>query len=240
MLQRYVSDELTHFVGKALPRHDCRYELLVKILRERRLAGRLDWWRSPLDPPRIAMMINGEEPISCNKKFNGTYVCFCDIPVADLPLHMQKYSRFGLSFGKTFLTEQGATPVFYVAVGAKSQVLATRNQTNACIFDNGFARLSSLLVGLEMEPSQRTEILRIYSFVYLHLFPFLKFFDHTKDEDDLENHYMEREWRVVGEVEFELKDIRRIVVPEKYAKRFRNDIPDYYGQITFAPTIEQP
>jgi hypothetical protein len=33
MRQRYVADELTHFVGRALrPDEDAQYELLVKIL----------------------------------------------------------------------------------------------------------------------------------------------------------------------------------------------------------------
>src|SRR5689334_24442201 len=42
-------------------------------------------------------------------------VCFCDIPVEDLPLHMKKYSQFGLAFSKGFLIGKGATPVFYVS-----------------------------------------------------------------------------------------------------------------------------
>lgn len=42
-------------------------------------------------------------------------VCFCDIPVELLGLHMLKYSRFGLAFKKTFLVRQGVTPAFYVA-----------------------------------------------------------------------------------------------------------------------------
>jgi hypothetical protein len=31
-MQRYVSDELTHFVGRALPDYEQQYDLLVKIL----------------------------------------------------------------------------------------------------------------------------------------------------------------------------------------------------------------
>ena len=42
-------------------------------------------------------------------------VCFCDIPVTDLAIHMTKYSRFGLSFLKPFLISKGANPVLYVA-----------------------------------------------------------------------------------------------------------------------------
>jgi hypothetical protein len=42
-------------------------------------------------------------------------VCFCDIPVIDLAIHVRKYSKFGLAFKKAFLIERGACPVFYVA-----------------------------------------------------------------------------------------------------------------------------
>jgi hypothetical protein len=42
-------------------------------------------------------------------------VCFCDIPVADLSLHIGKYSAFGIAFTKRFLVKRGASPVFYIA-----------------------------------------------------------------------------------------------------------------------------
>jgi abortive phage resistance protein AbiGi (putative antitoxin) len=42
-------------------------------------------------------------------------ICFCDIPVTDLEIHMKKYSRVGLSFLKPFLVSKGANPVLYVA-----------------------------------------------------------------------------------------------------------------------------
>jgi hypothetical protein len=45
-------------------------------------------------------------------------VCFCDIPLPDLPLHMTKYSRFGIAFRREFLISFGANPVFYVANNA--------------------------------------------------------------------------------------------------------------------------
>ncbi len=65
------------------------------------------------------------------------------------------------------------------------------------------------------------------------IFSYLKFFDQSLSEDDPENYYFEREWRVLGEVKFDIKDVRRVLLPEEYAKRFREDLPDYYGQITF-------
>ncbi len=45
----------------------------------------------------------------------GASVCFCDIPIADLAIHIQHYSSFALAFRKEFLIQRGASPVFYVA-----------------------------------------------------------------------------------------------------------------------------
>ena len=61
----------------------------------------------------------------------------------------------------------------------------------------------------------------------------LKFFDPTKDEDHEENFYMEREWRVLGTVAFSLEEVARIILPPSFAKRFRTDVPEYWGQLTF-------
>jgi hypothetical protein len=45
---------------------------------------------------------------------------------------------------------------------------------------------------------------------------------------------MEREWRVLGHVYFALGDVRRVFLPEEFAKRFRADLPEYTGQLTFS------
>ncbi|WDT79667.1 MAG: hypothetical protein MPW14_21460 [Candidatus Manganitrophus sp.] len=44
---------------------------------------------------------------------------------------------------------------------------------------------------------------------------------------------MEREWRILGNLHFTLQDIRRIILPESYAPRLREELPKYIGQITF-------
>jgi hypothetical protein len=45
---------------------------------------------------------------------------------------------------------------------------------------------------------------------------------------------MEREWRVMREVKFRLREIRRVILPEGYAVRFRRDFPKYDGEVVFA------
>jgi hypothetical protein len=55
-----------------------------------------------------------------------------------------------------------------------------------------------------------------------------------KTEDDPENFYMEREWRSLRNIHFEIDDIHRIILPRSFSKRFRNDVPEYFGEITFS------
>src|SRR5919107_123559 len=122
--QRYVSPELTHFVGKGLSEEE-QYSLLVNdILR----GGCLKF--PPIDDSRCIEGLSGNLPLVGGTSDDDTEagysqrVCFCDIPVTDLEIHMNKYSRFGLSFLKNFLVGKGANPVLYVA--ENSQALSYR------------------------------------------------------------------------------------------------------------------
>jgi hypothetical protein len=108
--QRYVSSELTHFVGKGLP-ENAQYETLVeKILKP-------GWLTYPPHDVTIGrtLEVDFSKPISADKALKYQVVCFCDIPEPDLAIHVNKYSKFGLAFKKNFLVDQGASPVFYVA-----------------------------------------------------------------------------------------------------------------------------
>jgi hypothetical protein len=109
VMQRYVSSELSHFVGRGKAGED-QYQLLLHVLR----TGWLTY--APHDPrqPRTASL-DFSRPISTDEVIKYQVVCFCDIPDADLAIHVRKYSKFGLSFRKDFLIARGACPVFYVA-----------------------------------------------------------------------------------------------------------------------------
>jgi hypothetical protein len=119
--QRYVSTELTHFVGRGLVTEK-QYRLLMKIINE-------GWLTHPPHNPNRSgnLSVNTAAKFSTNEMYNPEMVCFCDIPVADLGIHISKYSPFGLSFSKDFVVKHGGCPVFYVPLPAN--VLAPKDVT---------------------------------------------------------------------------------------------------------------
>src|ERR1051326_2613582 len=109
-MQRYVSKELTHFVGARLTTLDEQYSLLVKILR--------DGWLGPGEKYYGGNVWYGpqmEKSPSSNEFVEISNMgCFCDIPAVDFAIHMTKYSRFGLAFYKPTLISKGVRPIYYV------------------------------------------------------------------------------------------------------------------------------
>jgi hypothetical protein len=253
-IQRYVSKELAHFAGQGKAEPE-QYEILLTILRSETLLAPSATTPpttadgSPL-PPGLELLINPAHPVA--EKFKSNVVCFCDIPVEDLGIHTGKYSHFGLSFLKDFLVPRGASPVFYLDNQAPVQSLlnsldrepASREQ----IFDGGMRLTFELLQELQFgkaEPTgergepwaragrDRFRVTDIRNFLGYHIFAFLKPFDASTADSDPENYYMEREWRVLGNVDFAVDDVYRVFLPQEYARRFRNDLPQYAGQLTF-------
>ncbi len=232
--QRYVSSEMTHFVGRDLPEAD-QYKLLIKII----TSGWLT--HAPHDPAISGRLtLNTDAQISENEMYYPQIISFSDIPIGELDIHIQKFSRFGLSFLKSFLVEQGANPVFYIAKNAFSRDKGrTDRVTLAERFDQTIQEYHSLFGKLRDSPErpeapeQMERLFLIKEFLDYHIFSFLKFFDASKPEDHPEHFYMEREWRILGNLHFTLHDIRRIILPESYAPRLREDLPKYVGQITF-------
>jgi len=266
--QRYVSDELTHFVGRSLgPNEDAQYSLLRAILGEGRLTS------SPKSTHDIGELTVNPTAAVFEEQFQLQCVCFCDIPVEDLPIHMTKYSRFGLSFLKSFLVKKGANPVFYVAVDG-IDVLYAGVPEEAAVLNEAMARHQAGEITIDQfgEAVQRfkeayeTKAFRyidrkglwalglrlfhriiskqalaakdtweLWVFLSNHIFAFVKPFEAHLAEDHPDSYYMEREWRISGNLRFTLNDVRRILLPESHTERFRRDFPQYKGQLSFAP-----
>lgn len=115
--QRYISKELTHFVGRGQSA-GAQYKLLVRILRT-------GWLTHPPHDPHVSgnLTVTPSARISQNEMYSPQIVCFSDIPVEDLAFHARKYSCFGLSFDKDFVAQKGGAPVYYIPVKSKVNVL---------------------------------------------------------------------------------------------------------------------
>lgn len=256
MSQRYVSNELTHFVGSSRRgRPEAQYELLRDILRSgllRKPGG--EGFGYALSPVADDL----------GESLSAPVVCFCDIPAHDLDIHTEKYGRFGIAFKKDFLVERGATPVFYVAKTAPSMPLllnmfefdrpaADRGAAKPAwpiargrarrydLFEHWKRAQTNLIYhATSAQPQHSTyEFMQgpwwhdYLEFVTLYVFGYVKYMDVGLADDDPENFYMEREWRVLDRVEFRLDDVVRVLLPESFARVFRTDFPEYFGQITF-------
>jgi hypothetical protein len=286
--QRYVSDELSHFVGRGKPEEE-QYDMLVnKVLKSGWLT------HGPHHDPSIprGVSLDLSKPISKDEAIRNQVVCFCDIPEADLAIHVEKYSKFGLAFRKEFLIDAGACSVFYIAnegpVPAANLInppefldrlkaaAAKRSADRALYFDTSVRGLLDLLASLDClcctedkryfrggltasdcrerlsvlmgltdsqvasaelalkNNTQATTTLRICAdFLVNYVFSFVKCFDARRDIHDDSNFYMEREWRVANNVHFHLDDVSRVFFPRRFARRFRDDLPGYTGQVSF-------
>ena len=80
----------------------------------------------------------------------------------------------------------------------------------------------------ELELSALVEEL---TFLQTELFGFIKFYDASTVDEDPANYYMEREWRCLTNVRFELKDLSRIIIPQAFVARLREEFPSYRGEV---------
>ena len=223
-VQRYVSDELTHFVGRSFRHeynaHEKQYRLLVDILKGGVLGKKA----------RAGFTHRPEASFSGNAYYRAEMVCFSDIPVPDLGIHMGKFSRFGLAFNKSLLIQRGANPVFYVA---RNSLISDqgRQVSRAELFDTFHQRIWRFFSEDAEEGCADRELM---DFLARQVFGYVKFYDDGLASDDDKNFYMEREWRVSGSLEFTLGEVRRVIFPERFARSFREDVPEYFGEITFS------
>jgi hypothetical protein len=235
--QRYVSHELTHFVGKGLSENQ-QYSLLVNdILKAGWLMHPPIDDRQPNEVLRGSPLVGGTHTpdVDDTEAVYWQSICFCDIPVTDLEIHMTKYSRFGLSFLKPFLVGKGANLVLYVAKNSQALPFGLSGTRSG---DEVWPRRRVFKGNIELLEDYRDKFpLTLKFFLDMLVFSFIKYFDDSTSDEDEANVYMEREWRVLGDVNFALADVHRVFMPESYAEHFRADLPNYTRQLTFSDNI---
>ena len=254
-MQRYVSDELTHFVGRCLPTDEIRYDLFLSIIRQ-------GWLReSHRETLGIGFTGNSDsgKPLCGNEAIKTTAVCLCDIPVDTLGVHMKKYGPFGIALPKRFLVPQGATPVHYVALDAKNRDVGIGPLTVGARLDKLRTELQDFVNDLGTYVEQHEgpppfltklsppgtppghklmgQMAAIQNELEFRVFGQIKCFKSSLAEDDLNNFYMEREWRVPTGVGFRLEEVVRLIMPREFVTKFRKDVPDFGGELIVAEDV---
>jgi len=236
--QEYVSDELTHFVAKEHKEcPDEQFKILCKILREGKLLG------GGKKGAQGNMTMNPRADLSSNEFIAPEMVCFCDIPIESLGVHMRKYGQFAISFAKLFMRAEGCNPVYYISKGSPCtdhKYINENDPSRETKWGDFFSRAADeWLPGIKRKAQilgkpghiDPSKLDRIENLLLWYVFGHLKFFDITLPKDHPQNFYMEREWRKLGNIDFKLADVKRVILPCGYEARFRSTFK-YTGTIT--------
>lgn len=232
---QYVSDCLYHFVGNRSPKDDDRnFDVLCKVLESRCVSHA---------PPDVSgrlrrITVNWDQILSTEELVVPEVTCYADIPFEALGVHVGKYGRFGLAFGRTYLAYYGARPVSYIPI-----------VPGALIYNNGEPLLHDIEVvyrGFEkhLVKSREGERSRrrgevpdspegaaadMNSIVEREFLAFLKPFRCDLSAGDPSNFYMEREWRMLGSLKFQQRDVLEVVVSAGFEEELCRRFPDYLG-----------
>lgn len=234
----YVSDDLVHFVGRGATSDEEAFDRLVTIIRGSWLQSLNAVLRGERDENASTFEIKLGVPLSSNERYVPEMICFADIPEEALQIHTAKYRRFGLAFRKNFAISKGARPMLYVPFGARAEPMAQKPDVSddwndlVTVFQDEVdplfgGRTASEPVGHRAEwPATR-----IADWVGHELLAFMKFYDPNLADDDPENYYMEREWRTLRSVEFEVEDIARVYVASGFKERLSAEFPQLEAKV---------
>jgi hypothetical protein len=145
--------------------------------------------------------------------------------------------------------------VFYIARDSRISPapcdrlgIEDREYTRREFFDSIFPRVNGLCSDLVLQsralaignagaPSELVAlaqgIAEINTYLTEYVYSYCVSFDANSDDADEEHFYMEREWRVLDDVQFALRDVERLIVPRAFGERIRHDLLDFCGQTNF-------
>ena len=123
----------------------------------------------------------------------------------NLDIHVNKYGKFGIAFSKDFITKNGGIPVHYIPTQAKESSFINKGQ----FYD---IKAKEFLNYYDIIQKSKSDdlidmITEIQNFLSYHIFAYTKFFDHGLSDDEPKNYYFEREWRILGNLKFNIYDI---------------------------------
>lgn len=260
LTQRYVSSELLHFVGRGMNEDD-QFGLFLKILNEGwithpphnpNISGNLSVntssaiSRNEMYSPEITCF--ADIPLQDISLHMGKYsmigMSFSKNFIADaggVPVHyLSTESRVRRSKN---LTSDEIHTIVKNHGGDRLIDYMYETVPKGVYFDDMLREYHELFrLFKEMERKQSTapgvsdlskRINELQRFFNFHVFSYFKFFDHRKSDDDPDNYYFEREWRIVGNLKFDLSEVKTVLFPSKYSSEFRKRFPLYEGQVVF-------
>jgi hypothetical protein len=229
---KHFTDELYHFVGFSHPKdRDANYKILQDILRQKQIK-RKSW---PGDPKIVGIIFDPAESLKRGELMLSNTICFCDIRANDLKIHMAKYGEFGLGFHRGFLMRYGCRPMMYVP-HMLDDFLALHGSALTKNILSKFAgarealdrEAKRTLTGADPDWDKTLEAFGgLLDILQRDLMPFFKTYDAHLSENDIENFFMEREWRRFCALEFVPEQVASIVVAPGFADRLKNDFPEY-------------
>jgi hypothetical protein len=229
--QQYASNILYHFVGSKRPNnHKENFDVLCKILQSMRVGNH--------DVP-CRITIDYDRPIENGELLVQTVVCFCDIPLTQLPhVHAKKYGHFGVGVDKTLFARYGGRPVIYMPLDRQPgagignylgrELLGAHRGLNEHFLRDALPSRSRTVGSAPSTPEQAADLAA--SLLARDVLAFLKYYDPTLPDDHNENFYMEREWRKYGNLELHM-GLRQVVVPPSFGSELRERFPRLNAEI---------
>lgn len=236
----YTSDELFHLVGREHPTDDeANYRRLLSVLNDACISHR------PHKPNwgKVSYTIDIEGSLRSGDLIVATVTCFCDIRLEHLELHTAKYGKFGLSFRRELLVQYGARPVTYVPL-SRSHIGGIHGPNFLRDLEavyRGFRRhlvtpykgVASPSRSLGAEPKTvEAAVAAVQSIFEKDVLAFIKPFDADLPDADVNNYYLEREWRKFGNLRFDPTSVERVLVARGFEARVTHDMPSYAAKVT--------
>lgn len=232
MNQDYTTGNVYHFVGHADPdNHEQNFATLIKILKSRKIL------HSPGNPcaHEISYTIDKNASLLDEKLILPNIICFCDIPFDSLGIHISKYGYFGVAINKQFLAARGARPVMYMPY-RKDDIFSAYGISLIKDIDSIYKKLSELasIEGANIstrilgEVPDDTELKVIKGCFEKDFMAFVKPYYISLERTDDGNYYMEREWRLLGNIEFNYNEniLSHVVIKKGYKNQLLKAIPE--------------
>lgn len=255
----YISNKLCHFVGGALQTDKDRFELLVKIIKGGRLLANKQNLDKPgihlnnkykgdrvgevyekidcvcfCDIPDNALDIHTRKYGKCGIGFDKHYLTTkgarpvkyipmnCDIKDISptvTPKNPKEYFNVLAQENANLYTFLTIVDLFHPFSKVLEEI-----KSSPCAQMIKFCNVDAIKDG------KFRQLLFAQMMAFTKIIAYTKLFDETLSQDDENNYYMEREWRILSSVEFDLDNIDKIYLPSKeYEKYFMNEFADYKG-----------